>query len=403
MVTITVTPSGTDENTLEPVIYYLDHPPMTPEEDNIDEAVVRVNQEQKAHLRAEIDSPEDQAALSVCEYFLVEVTVYNDGEAAALNCTATIDIVGPAVRICPDATWDTTPTTIPGLYPWDTGIPGSATVSWELKCTDYGEVTITVTPAGIDENTGRPIIEDNLESDSITVKQAYTIDLWGPKWDPTINPDGWNQISLMVRPLETDIRDVLDGIKEEVVVVWYYDASVEDWSGETDPDSWLSMTPTYDEVNDIWSWDGDLFTMEDGKGYWIQVRHNCTLAIIGEPVAPPEVGPHTPTSYRVYKGWNLVGFSSPESMYLHEYFFTLYLNDILKKVAWWGSGPWYQWWLMDDMVYDHNIGAVLMPSTALLPSNIYLMPGQGYWIWVAEDSEIVVPWMETGWEDAPQP
>jgi hypothetical protein len=263
---------------------------------------------------------------------------------------------------------------------------------WTLHCDGLGDVTITVMPDG---NTGGMDLRTefsppNVVDDSVTIHQKYLIELWGPEWDPMVNPDGWNQISLMVRPDDTDIAVVLDGVKDYVVGVWYYDASTEDWGGE-----WLAAT--YDGTD----WVGDLLTMEDGKGYWVQVTQNCTIGLTGTPVVPPELPwlgtPPVPPSYRVYKGWNLVGFSSLESMPLHDYFFTLYYNDILKKVWWWGSGPWYQWWLPDDIVWrdmDGDGPVLIMPSVERRPSGTMLEPGQGYWIWVAEDSEIVVPWNE---------
>jgi|GEM_PF-4469063 len=350
---------------------------------NVEDDSVTVHQV-KAHLVAQITEPLNSTDFGVCQEITVTATVTNTGEGTAHDVKATLVWSGPA-------TW------MNGLNPQSLGVlqaGESATAMWTLHCGGVGDVQITVMPDG---NTGGMDLRNdfdpsNVEDDSVTIHQKYVVELWGPEWNPAVNPDGWNQISLMVRPDDTDIGEVLDGVKDYVVGVWYYDASTEDWGGE-----WLLAT--YDAGTDTWV--GDLETMEDGKGYWVQVTQNCTIGLTGTPVVPPEPGPVVPPSYPVYKGWNLVGFSSLESMPLDEYFFTLYYNDILKKVWWWGSGPWYQWWLPEDivwcgdMVVDDVDGAVLiMPSVVRRPSGKMLQPGQGYWIWVAEDGEIVVPWNE---------
>jgi hypothetical protein len=331
----------------------------------------------KAHLVADITEPSDGAVFGVCQDIPVAATVTNTGNGTATDIRATLSSVGPASLVAGD-----NPQPLMDLMPGE-----SDTAKWTMHCEGLGEVTITVKADGIDAQTGKDLRTEfdppNVEDDSVTIDQRYLVELWGPEWDPEVNPDGWNQISLMVRPDNTDIAVVLDGVKDKVVSVWYYDASTEEWGG-----TWLSAT--YDAGTDTWS--GDLLTMEDGKGYWIQVTESCTIALTGSPVAPPEPGPNVPPSYQVYKGWNLVGFSSTKPMLLDEYLFTLYYNDILKKLCWWGSGPWYQWWLPDDIVYCDDM--VIMPSAARVPSLVELKPGQGYWIWVAEDSEVVVPWDE---------
>jgi hypothetical protein len=339
---------------------------------NVEDDTVTIHQV-KAHLVAQIVEPLDGANFGVCQDIPVTATVTNTGLGSAADVRATLEWVGPAALVMG-----------PNPYPlMDLGPGESDTAYWTMHCSDLGDVTITVrvdgSTSGVDLRTG--FTPPNVEDDTVTIHQLYICELWGPEWDPMINPDGWNQISFMVRPDDPDIAVVLDGIKDKVVSVWYYDASTEDWGG-----TWLSAT--YDPGTDTWA--GDLLTMEDGKGYWIQVTENCTIGLSGTPVVPPEPGPNVPQSYQVYKGWNLVGFSSLTPMPLDEYFFTLYYNDILKEVVWWGSGPWYQWWLVDEVIYDGPV--LIMPSYGRAPVAVELQPCQGYWIWVAEDSEIVVPW-----------
>jgi len=101
----------------------------------------------------------------------------------------------------------------------------------------------------------------------------------------------WNLISLMLIPTSSNITDVLTGI--EVVSVWAYDASIED------PDKrWSSYAPGKP---------GDLETMVDGKGYWVEMSAGATLVVQGEELPDP---PTALPAYSVVEGWNLIGFKS---------------------------------------------------------------------------------------------
>ncbi|MDY6834752.1 MAG: hypothetical protein SVY53_08165, partial [Chloroflexota bacterium] len=337
----------------------------------------------ESRLVTTILSPADGTDFAVCDEFDVEVRVENTGNVGASNIVPVLSVAGEAI-------------VEGGPNPASANIPmgESQIYMWKLRCNGLGNATITVdSVSGQDDCSGSDIPSDKIElPNSISVNQVYLIELWGPEWDPEINPEGWNQISLMVRPDNSAIDQVLGGVQEKVEEVWYYDASTEEWGG-----TWIGAH--WDPDN---GWSGELQTIEDGKGYWIKVKENCSISLSGAPVQPG-LGDSVPPSYTVYKGWNLVGFSSLESMGLDEYFYTLYYNDIFKKAWWWGSGPWYEWSLDDDVVRvpveegwmgDPIMSGemVIMPSTALMPSGVSLKPGQGYWIWVADDSEIVVPW-----------
>jgi len=151
-VTITVTPAGTDANSGEAA----DVAPDT----------VTVNQETPAHLVADITAPAEGDTFSVGQEFVVSATISNTGEADALDVIATIEIVGGAA-LAEGETATKNLDTIPG--------GGSAEVTWTLVCTSGEAVTITVAPAGTDENTGVAIPEANLVSDSVTINQLFTI------------------------------------------------------------------------------------------------------------------------------------------------------------------------------------------------------------------------------------
>jgi hypothetical protein len=146
-VTITVTAHGVDANT------GLDA--------EAEVAQVTIEQVDKAHLVATVDGP---SVVAPGDEFVVTATVANTGVAAALDVWAELSVTeGAELAEGEDATKEV-----------DTEIAGggSSEVSWTLVCTSPGEVTVTVTPGGEDENTGLAIIPDNIDPGSLTVLQA---------------------------------------------------------------------------------------------------------------------------------------------------------------------------------------------------------------------------------------
>jgi hypothetical protein len=124
----------------------------------------------KAHLRVTIDSPANGTTVTPQDTFTVTATVTDTGGSHASNITATISISGPASTA--------EPLTKPVSDHLDVG--QSATVSWELQCTDPGDVTITVTAAGFDHTSGSPIPLGNINPDTIVVTQR------GPRHPPSV-------------------------------------------------------------------------------------------------------------------------------------------------------------------------------------------------------------------------
>jgi len=151
LVSVNIT-AGNDTNTGEPV------PP-----ENIENASITVNQENKAHLVVDIISPADGAYFSICQNFTVNATVSNTGEFAATGVNVTIsfnnaliDLASPAAAI-PLGTINSSETKV---------------VGWALHCNGPGTTVISVDiTAGDDVNTGQPILPQNIENASITVNQ----------------------------------------------------------------------------------------------------------------------------------------------------------------------------------------------------------------------------------------
>ena len=166
--------------------------------------------------------------------------------------------------------------------------------------------------------------------------------------------EGWNLISMPL-DMADNIEDVLEGVLDNVTVVYQWDNYSEEW---------LSYTPLSG---------GTLTTMEDGGGYWIYMDSSDTLTVEGIDTAsqgwPPE--------YDVYGGqegrWNMIGFTSPVAIY-HEG----YLDTI--------EGDY-------SVIYGHNTETdewfTLYPSEE---RDGRMEPGYGYWIYMEDDGTIEVPW-----------
>jgi hypothetical protein len=153
---ITVTPAGTDENTGVAIT-------------DITAGSVTVKQETAAALEVEISSPVGTETYSTCQHFDLTFTLSNRGEADALDVTATID---PGATAEVEGQGQGVSWTTPALG----DISGGRTAgpfTYDMHCTGSGESTITVTPAGTDENTGVAITD--ITADSVTIEQVQRL------------------------------------------------------------------------------------------------------------------------------------------------------------------------------------------------------------------------------------
>ena len=144
----------------------------------------------------------------------------------------------------------------------------------------------------------------NKASHEFTARALYT------NWNiPLVT--GWNLISFPLIPNNTAISTILSGISANVNMVKHYNASTE---------AWLSYVPGVE---------GALSTMEDGKGYWIEMTAPATLTING---TENQSGGGLPLGYQVIGGkWNLVGFKAVAQMLASIYLGTPGTSDIMQK------------------------------------------------------------------------
>ena len=156
--------------------------------------------------------------------------------------------------------------------------------------------------------------------------------------------EGWNLISLMLMPTDPAIEVVLSGVT--VDSVHYYDASI------LDPNlRWSSYVPGEPS---------DLETMGDGKGFWVEMSADETLAVLGNELPDP---PATPPTYDVVVGWNLIGFKSTTTRIADSYLAAI-------------DGQY-------TMIYGFADGVYFV-----VQETDELNPGKGYWIAITEAGTI---------------
>jgi hypothetical protein len=255
-VNVTVTPSGIEPNTLNPIVAGLLHSDT-------------VTIYQKKVLEVTIVAPADFTAFNVTDEFDVTANVENISSLNATDVTLTISI-------------DRYATVKAGAVTRTVGSLNSGAAStnytWTIQCTGDGFSRITVSPAGKVGGTAIPAAA--LTPATVTVSQGVfdvaNITL----------VKGWNLISLPLIPLDSAINAVLAGILDDVKSVWY-------WTGR-----WYSFAPGASS---------DLTSMRDGKAYWINMEAAQNLTLAGRKM--PE-GAQLPPTYDVVVGWNMVGFKS---------------------------------------------------------------------------------------------
>jgi len=258
-VNITVTPSGIEPNTLNPIVAGRLH------SDNVSINQVMV-------LEVTIVAPVEPAAYNVTEEFDVTANVKNICSLNATDVTLSISIDRYAEVKAGNVT-----RTVGAL---NSGVT-STNYTWTIKCTGDGFSRITVTPSG--KVGGAPIPAAALIADTVTVSQGVfdvaNITLI----------KGWNLISLPLIPLDSSISAVLAGILDNVISVWHWDAAAK---------RWYAFQP---------GGPSDLTSMRDGKAYWVNMKAADTLKLAGTDMPK---GTQPPPAYDVVVGWNMVGFKS---------------------------------------------------------------------------------------------
>lgn len=164
----------------------------------------------------------------------------------------------------------------------------TATLTIVAKVNTVGEIHNLATVDFADQHD--PITGNNADVVTITVPTPAPPE---PVTEATISLDvGYNLISLPLIPEDMDIVAMMSGL--DFIRVSQY---VND--GDPSPDDWYYYNETPPS---------DLYTMEDGWGYWVNMNTPGVINFDGYELAPPP--PAMPRAYDVLQKWNLVGFKS---------------------------------------------------------------------------------------------
>lgn len=149
---------------------------------------------------------------------------------------------------------------------------------------------------------------------------------------------GWNLFSLPLSPSDNSIGTVLAPISGKFISVWSYHNGV--WR-------------TYDPENSGFS---DLFSLEAGSGYWINMKTSGDLVMTGS--SPPK-------SIPLNTGWNLVGYNFSASQAV---------GIAMASI----SGKYTNIW-----TFSNDAWRVHDPANPGFSDLTHLHPGKGYWIHAA--------------------
>jgi len=220
---------------------------------------------------------------------------------------------------------------IPGDYSYNSGDIGLAT-DFSVDIPDDGQAyffaVTAVDEAGLESDYSNEVSTDGTSAA-----------------DPTIHilpiNSNWNLISISGGSGTTAIEDALAPIMDNVISVWAYENG-----------SWL----VYDPANPDYS---DLLEVEPGQGLWVNMSVDSELSIPGE----------IPTDgIDLSEGWNLVGFSSPDSLEISDAIYSIEENVV--SVWAYQNGQW--------LIYD--------PQNPDYSDLTTMDPGYGYWIKMSSSS-----------------
>lgn len=160
---------------------------------------------------------------------------------------------------------------------------------------------------------------------------------------------GWGFFSLIFRPADTAIGEVLKSVIQNVRVVWGYDNQQKKWLK-------YSAVPNVIRPN-------TLSALEQGKGYWIYMNSPVTLNLTGVEAL---------TSIRLYEGWDLIGYPGAEPADAGAA-----LSDLNSKwdVVWtWRNNNW--------LAIPASDSGITLSS----PAFTTFQPGSAYWLKIREGS-----------------
>lgn len=222
---------------------------------------------------------------------------------------------------------------------WQTlasGQPNDGVYQWTVPNLDSASCRIRVT---VRDSTG--LSSQAMSGDFICGQIPYF------QLSFTAGDLGWHLISHPMILGDVSIPSVLGSIAGSYSMVRWYDPA-----NGTSP--WQTYVP-----GRPWN---SLQTLDDTRGFWINITAPCTLQIMG-------TRPSSPTSISLKAGWNLVGFPSQQAAYT--------VADV--KTA---TGATHV------EAFD---GTAAPYYLRVAPDTDALVAGRGYWVYVPADATWSVP------------
>lgn len=159
---------------------------------------------------------------------------------------------------------------------------------------------------------------------------------------------GWNLVSLPLRPDATAARSMLSSLEEQSDVVYA-------WNAQTG--RWLSFFPGR----------GGSLDLPDGtRGFWIHMKQEIVLSLVGEPVEPVPMP--------LVAGWNLIGFPTDEPLPVAEALASV--DGRYDAVYYWDTSAGGAW-----RFYVPGLSFSTLQEMA---------PGRAYWVHVTEDAVLTL-------------
>jgi hypothetical protein len=185
---------------------------------------------------------------------------------------------------------------------------------------------------------------------------------------------GVNLISLPIIPENPDVEKIFSDT-DFIESIWAYDANTSTWSvytpGEA-PDTLTELKTGYG------------YRVLTNKSTFTKVRLPNSSSEVPLPIKVSYNGSYLkpaqlPPVYRLYRGWNLIGFHSEVKMVADEY-----LAGLTYPEKIWSSLLTY------ENYADFENNRFVNGRVSSVGQNDYLEPGRGYWIYVEQDG-LVTP------------
>jgi hypothetical protein len=184
-------------------------------------------------------------------------------------------------------------------------------------------------------------VPEHPELDALRRNPIFSLDVETVRLSP-----GWNLVSLPLRPQPAVTPSVLSSLEGSYDVVYGWDASAGSYRS-------------------FFGGGGNLDRLDETMGFWIRMKHEATLSVVGEAPGPVQIP--------LVEGWNLIGYPWRTPLPPQEALASI--DGSYDIVYGWNpsTGSW--------LSYDPGLGHGTLTE---------MEPGQGYWVYASRDSVLTI-------------